>query len=115
MHFLALVPLLLSAEPACRADSDCTVSTWKCCACPEQRAVSKAQLKSEEDGCAVKKCAAPDCPERAKPFDESLVAVCKSGQCELSKLPHPPAKAECAAAADCQVWCCQDDLGAAPK
>jgi hypothetical protein len=63
----------------------------------------------------VKKCAAPEC--EGPPIDRSLVAVCQAGQCVLAKPPQPGAqpKAECSTAADCEVWCCQEDLGAAPK
>jgi hypothetical protein len=107
-----LVALLLAG---CAADADCVVTTWKCCACPQQRALSKAELKAEEDGCAIKKCAVPDCGEPAK-VDQSLIAVCKAGKCALARPPQPaPAKAECTTAADCEVWCCQEDLGASPK
>ena len=109
-----LVALLLTAD--CAADADCLVTTWRCCACPEQRALSKAQLKAEEDKCATKRCSAKECPDPANPFDTSAAAVCKAGQCVLTAPPKsPPAKAECAAAADCEVWCCQEDLAAAPK
>ncbi|MBK7859153.1 MAG: hypothetical protein IPJ65_11140 [Archangiaceae bacterium] len=106
-----LVALLLAG---CGSDADCTVTTWKCCGCPEQRVLSKAQLKDEEDRCAVKKCDVPDCGE-AKPIDRSVVGVCKAGVCQAGKPPQGRAKAECAVASDCEVWCCQEDLGAAPK
>lgn len=101
--------LLLVLLAGCKSDADCAVTTWSCCSCPAQRAVSTADLKAEEDGCAIKKCAAPECTPPK--IDAKAAAVCKAGRCELGK----PAKAECTAAADCEVWCCQEDLGAAPK
>jgi hypothetical protein len=102
--------------PTCKVDADCTVSTWKCCACPEQRALSRKELKAEEDACAVKKCAAPECPDTGQPFEANVTAACKAGKCFLqSKPPPPPPKAECSAAADCVVWCCPQDLAAAPR
>ncbi|MBL8956944.1 MAG: hypothetical protein JNK82_39590 [Myxococcaceae bacterium] len=106
-----LVALLLAG---CSTDADCSVTTWKCCGCPQQRAVSTAELKAEEDKCATKKCAVPEC-ENTK-FDASAVAVCKAGQCVLGKPPQPAAgKAECSVATDCDVWCCQEDLQASKK
>ena len=108
--------LMFTVLAGCGSDADCSVTTWKCCGCPTQRAVSTADLKAEEDACAVKKCAVPECKD-AK-FDASAVAVCKAGQCVLAKPPQPggpPAKAECAAATDCDVWCCQEDLQASKK
>lgn len=108
-----LVALLLSG---CAADADCTVTTWKCCGCPQQRAVSRADLKAEEDACAVKKCSPPDCAE-GKPVDPAAVAVCKAGRCVLGKPEQwkPAAKAECSQATECEVWCCQEDLQASVK
>lgn len=105
-----LVALVLAG---CSADADCQLTTWRCCGCPEQRALSKAELKAEEDACALKKCAAADCAD-GKPLDASRVAVCKAGKCELAK-PQQTGKAECTAASECEVWCCQEDLQAAVK
>lgn len=105
-----LVALLLAG---CTTDAACTVTTWKCCACPAQRAVSKDDLKSEEDVCARKDCKSPDdC--QAQKLDASAVAVCKAGKCELGK-PSQPAKAECSASTDCEVWCCLEVLLASKK
>ncbi len=108
--------LVFTLLAGCGTDADCTVTTWRCCACPQQRAISTADLKAEEDACALKKCAAQECSEAPK-IDASAVAVCKAGKCELGKPPQPapPAKAECAAPADCDVWCCQEDLQASKK
>ncbi len=106
------ITLLSLLTAGCSTDADCTVTMWKCCACPVQRAVSKEDLKKEEDACAVKRCSPPDCVE--KPLDPAAVAVCKAGKCELGKPPHA-AKAECSAASDCEVWCCQEDLQASKK
>ena len=48
-----------------------------------------------------------------------LITPTKAGKCELSKPPQsgaaPAGKAECAAASECEVWCCQEDLQAAVK
>ena len=106
--------LLLTLAAGCTTDADCTVTTWACCACPAQRAVSKADLTAQEDVCARKDCQAPDCAE-GKPLDANAAAVCKAGKCELSSTGAKQAKAECATAADCEVWCCQEDLQAAVK
>lgn len=106
-----LLALVLSG---CASDADCSVTTWRCCACPVQRAVSTADLKKEEDACAAKKCEVPECS--APKLDASAVALCKAGQCVLGKPPQPAAaKAECAVAAECEVWCCQEDLQASKK
>jgi len=105
--------LVMTLLSGCASDADCTVTTWKCCACPVQRAVSVKELKAEEDACAMKKCAVPEC--EAPKLDAAAVAVCKAGKCELGKPPQPSTKAECATAAECDVWCCQEDLQASKK
>jgi hypothetical protein len=119
MHFaaigLTLWRLSAAASPSCTSDADCTVTTWKCCSCPEQRVLTKAELKGEEDACAVKKCAAPETCGASKPVDRSLVGLCKAGKCELGKPPQLAGHTECTAATECVVWCCQEDYGASPK
>ena len=114
-----LLSLLLASD--CSKDSDCLVTSWRCCACPEQHAVSKSELRRQEASCAVKKCVALDCaPAKEVP---DAYAVCKAGSCTLTtparveqEAPDPaPAGSECKTALDCQVWCCPADLASFPK
>ena len=97
----------------CASDADCVVSTWKCCGCPEQRALTKAELKRQEDDCAIKKCDNDQSGCGALKAVKDAAAVCRAGACALSTAK--PSGAECAAAADCEVFCCQEDYAAAPK
>jgi hypothetical protein len=110
---MLMTSILMSALAGCATDADCTVTTWTCCSCPAQRAVSKAELKAQEDQCATLDCTAPSSCSEGKPLDPNATAVCKAGKCVLSTAK--PAKAECATAADCEVWCCQEDLQASVK
>src|SRR6185436_18110310 len=77
-------------------------------------ALTKTELKRQEDDCAIKKCNNDElgrCPPPKVLKDAT--AVCKAGACVLSAAKS--AAAECASAADCEVFCCQEDYSAAPK
>lgn len=95
--------------PECRADAECTITTFDgCCGscCPRQPyAMNRQRLDALEASCAVKKCARPDCsdvacamvvPEPASSFR----AVCEAGRCVARRVSEV---AECRRDADCTV------------
>jgi hypothetical protein len=98
-----LMLLALSAEPACKQDRDCTLTTWACCACPRPRAVSLAALKKEEDVCARKDCERPACEESWPKPGPDDVAVCRGGACVMGKKADAAPGAQCRVADDCDV------------
>jgi hypothetical protein len=91
--------------PECRADTDCTTSTFAgCCGscCPEApHVISVEKLKNEQRQCAVMDCAALACgkvkcaPVRREP----VRPVCRSGQC----VAEPLGAAQCRADGDCEL------------
>lgn len=114
---LALVALLLAAEPAgvCSADADCAVAKpcdCGCCSAPVQ-AMTQAEAKALRARCATlgpcdrDGCAADDClpPESTNDF----TAVCKDRRCVRVAKRKPAActfDSDCVLAEGCSCACC---------
>ena len=104
MSPLLIALSLLAADPAaCKRDSDCLITTWDCCQCPQESAMSKAQLAAAEQKCSTKKCLSPD--DRPPMKKSGGRAVCKAGACEIETKPAGPLPkgAVCRVAEDCRV------------
>lgn len=77
----------------CKVDADCALTTHpgccSCCPCTDLHAISVAELKKEEDDCAVVECsrqcdkATLTCPKCVNPADEGMHARCIDGSCTL--------------------------------
>lgn len=82
----------LSLAP-CKVDSECALTTnpgcCACCPCAPIHATTIAQLKEQEEKCAVVECSMQcdnereTCPKCIDPAVEGMAARCISGTCTL--------------------------------
>lgn len=78
---------------ACKVDSECALTTnpgcCSCCPCAPIHATTIAQLKDQEEKCAVVECSMQcgkereTCPRCVDPAVEGMAARCISGTCTL--------------------------------
>lgn len=80
----------------CAGDGDCVLSRSPCCGgcCDTTQAMTRARLRERQQGCALKKCAAPDCSAvrcAQEELSATSMAVCRGRACaKVTAGPRPP-------------------------